>query len=212
MTCVNSVSYPSLCKCSHDMALAPSSHDWEVCRLLKVYLIGIIKPRPPLPCLWLEWSCLAVYTHSSSKGLDHPGWVPTLFFLRRSHYATLVSQTSYSTTLAQNLQLSSCLYLPSATTLGPFPSINSLPPQVICYKDRKLAPHPLISPINLHQWPYDESAQKTERHCLSLSSLASRLHLLLKNPQTATWKLLIGEEGEDQFSEMTQNLNKISNV
>lgn len=49
-------------------------------------------------------------------------------------------------------------------------SINSLLPQLICYNDRKEVLHPFISSIKLHQWPYDESAQKRERHCHSLAS------------------------------------------
>lgn len=66
-----------------------------------------------------------------------------------------------------------CSYPPAYTS--PVPPywdlvLYSLLPQLICYNDRKQVLHPFISSIKLHQWPYDESAQKRERHCHSLAS------------------------------------------
>lgn len=154
---------------------------------MKVYLIGIMESKSPPPLLpgydIRERFCSAMYTRGGILSqFQEPGPSPPLFFFER---ITLCSPDGHEltrqATLAQNLQLSSCLYLPRTTILGSS-SLSSLLPQVICYNDRKLALHPFIPPIKLHQCPYDESAQRRERHCLSLSVS----HLLLKNFPTAT--------------------------
>lgn len=165
-------------KCLHDKILVSSLHDWEVCGLLKVYSIGIMESKSSLPLFpdyWHRWMVLLNYVHTQWYSWSVPRHCPlnthTFFclfvcFLRWSIWQPWWSQTGTGPELAAILQP----IPPQCHHTGILFSINSLLPQLICYNDRKQVLHPFISSIKLHQWPYDESAQKRERHCHSLTS------------------------------------------
>lgn len=165
-------------KCLHDKTLVPSLPNWEVWGLLKVYSIGIMESKSSLPLFpdyWHRWMVLLSYVHTqwysqvSSKtlSLQHTHIFFCLFAFWDDHiWQPWWSQTGTGPEFAAIL----LPIPPQCHHTGILFSINSLPPQLICYNDRKQALHPFISSIKLHQWPYDESAQKRERHCHSLAS------------------------------------------
>lgn len=114
-------------KCLYDKTLVPSLHDWEVWRLLKVYSIGIMKSKSSLPLFsdyWHRWMVLLSYVHKQWYSQSVPRhWTPQhthffLFFCLLFEMITFGSPGGHKLALAQNLQLSSCPYLPSATILG----------------------------------------------------------------------------------------------